>query len=187
MKEKKRLLIDFTDIVKKALEAKDFKVEYHSDKFDPKRVEGKTITLGFLKRYLKKEKFIYGDMAPRNIMSIDGDSINIFNNDLVMVTMFSHTPIEDHKQPIDKFEGIISIMQDDLEYTREKDGLMFNLEGIRKVKAKGWDNGWHDFLFKIEYYIEKNTQEIIRKEFEEMEKIKNVNPVGEIKKQEEKK
>jgi hypothetical protein len=181
MKEEKGIKFNTIEIMKKALEKAGFKIEIFSKKFNPDKNADKLLTIGFLRKVYRNKKLKDAEMEDEAICSIDTDSINIFHDKKIMVSIYSHVPIKDNEQFPKKFDGISGTLKSGLIIKREKDGLRFNIDAVQDVKDKGFE-GWRNYWFICEYYIERQIKKIIKEELEVMkEDFKKVQKKQEVK------
>ena len=175
MKEKKRTRINVTALFKKALEENGFTVELYSDKFNPEKKGDKLLTIGFLPRALVDEIFYYGKMLDYSVVSVQDDSINMLHqtekeSEMPHIAVYSHKTDVEGENPIDKYGPVIVVAQEGMDYQTEKDGLRFSLFAPKRLKyAEGYED-WHDFIFKMEYYVNKDVKKIIDIETDKLKK-----------------
>jgi hypothetical protein len=181
MKEEKGVKFNTVEIVKNALEKNGFKVEVFSDKFNPEKKGDKLLTIGFLRKIYRKKELKNAEMQDEAICSVDTDSINIFHDKKIMVSIYSHVQIKSDEYFSKKFDGVSGSLKDGLCIKRKKDGLKFNLDAVQDVKDEKFI-GWRNYWFVCEYYIERQIKKIINKELEVMkEEFKKVNKKEEVK------
>jgi hypothetical protein len=171
--KKKKTIINVTELFKKALEKEGFTVELYSDKFNPDRKGEKLLTLGFMPRFLIDGNFHYGGMLSENIISVEGESINILHEvtdhaRMPHIAVYSHKELNPGEPLINKYGPAISVAQEGMVYEKEKDKIKFSLHAPKILKHANGFGLWHDFVFKIEYSINKDIQKIVDSEMKKL-------------------